>query len=78
MFKLYTQFRQQPQTQMWNPPQVQSSDTQFSDLSDTFDMDTVPQRAPSPDTSFLEAVDGVQPEWTKCPNEMKIKCEYLK
>lgn len=50
------------------PPLVQSTDSQLSDMSDTFD--TEPK---VPEISYLEAVDGVQPELSKCPIQTKIK-----
>lgn len=36
---------------------IQSSDTQLSDMSDTFESEPK-----VPEISFVEAVDGVQPE----------------
>lgn len=52
------------------PPMIQSSDTQLSDMSDTFDSEPK-----VPEISFVEAVDGVQPELSTSPNQTKINCK---
>lgn len=60
MLSLFS-FRQQPR------PQIQSCDSQLSDISDTFDVEPK-----VPEVSYVEAVDGVQPELSKCPIQAKI------
>lgn len=42
----------------------------MSDISDTFDCEPK-----VPEISYVEAVDGVQPELSSCPAQAKIKGE---